>query len=205
MVWIVVGLCFILVLIILLSSRLKIILHYTYDQDEGSNLIRVTICLYHIQIYEKAINPLEFYPQSSIWRGWENKTLLQKMQYMPKGLKATLNQFSSHYKKVIPVLRKLQIKKLFWETECGTGDALTSGSMCGILWAAKGGVLRLLRQKTGTLKQVHLQVTPHFQREVLTSKMHCIASFTIGKAILAFIHFRSGKNIGSTERKDDDG
>lgn len=200
-----IGICFILIILLLLFSRVHIIFNYSYNQDNrrGSDLIHVNIYFYHIRIYKRDIDPVKLANYPSIRNEWKDKTLFKRIQHIPNRMMTTLNQLSRQYKVIEPILQKMKVEKFIWETECGTGSALTSGTACGALWAAKGLTVRLLSEKVGVIQGVHFHVTPHFQREILATQMHCIVSFTIVKAIPALLRSRNGKM--DLEREDYDG
>lgn len=191
MLW-VVGLC-LFILVVLLFSRMNVIIYYSYNQDERSDLIHVIIRVYRIQVYQKDFNLLEFFKPVYKQSGYKRDTLLQRIKFLSQSIKATFNYCSAQYKVMTPFLRKINISSFTWKTDCGTGDAVTSGSMCGAIWTAKGLLMRYLRVNSGDLRRIHLQVNPHFQQEVMTTEMRCIVSITIGKAILALWHVRNSQ------------
>ncbi|HLQ70823.1 MAG TPA: hypothetical protein VK142_03430, partial [Bacillota bacterium] len=110
------GACFILIIILLLFLKVNVVLQYTYSQNKG-DFIHVTIYVYHMRIFQTDINPLESSHQHPIWKDWKNKSFLERMKSIPAGLKAMLNQVSGKYKRVHPLLQKIRIKKLVWETD----------------------------------------------------------------------------------------
>lgn len=206
MVW-VIGLCLILFLsIFLLFSKLQIQIDYSYNQDKRNDLLYVAFRVYHIQIYRKTLNVSDLIKMSYHRDDTnQNNFFLKRIHFMIQRIKVRFNHWAKQYKKMDHVFRKIRIRRFKWETDCGTGHAMTSGTTCGAIWAAKGAFLSFLRENIKDISQVHLKVNPHFQQKIMAMEMHCIVLVPIGKAILAFLHVRNSKKPTWQKGVDVDG
>ncbi|GGI95528.1 hypothetical protein GCM10010885_01450 [Alicyclobacillus cellulosilyticus] len=83
------------------------------------------------------------------------------------------------------VFRRLTVDELRLSLRVGTGDVVTSGVVCGTVWAV---LSMLVGRWTGTssFRQVPvLRVVPDYQRRVLEGEAHCILRIRLGHAIRA--------------------
>src|SRR5699024_2569513 len=190
MIWFLV-ICFILTLVIVFS-KLNIDVQYTYDQSKSSGPIYVNVYFYHIAIYQKQINPQKIVRFSALQNDWD-KSFLKCIQLIPSEMTSIFDQQSHEYKRVLPILRQIKISSFIWETKCGTGTPLTSGMACGVLWSVKWMFIRFLEGKTESVKGIHLDIQPQFEKETLVTNLHCIVSLTVGKAMIAIFSCRRVK------------
>lgn len=84
-------------------------------------------------------------------------------------------------------LKRVQLKKFIWRSEVGTGDAASTGVLCGGIWSIKGGVLAWIRTYITLRKPPQIEVHPNFHRLVSMTDFTCMFQFRIGYAILAGI------------------
>lgn len=82
-------------------------------------------------------------------------------------------------------LKKVEVLRFEWNTKIGTGDAASTGVICGACWSAKGGLLGLI-STFFNLKQIPvIAITPEFQGKTIQTAFRCMIQFRIGHAILA--------------------
>src|SRR5699024_7787362 len=91
------GLCFLLVVLFLLFSRVKAVLQYTYSPVDG-NVIHIAIYFYHIRIYHTDINP-KYLPQyPHIRQSWKNQTFSEQVKSLPSTVETMFHQLSDKYR-----------------------------------------------------------------------------------------------------------
>jgi hypothetical protein len=102
-----------------------------------------------------------------------------------------IKEFIDNYWGIVSYLLKaVNINKLSWVTEFGTGDAAVTGVATGVVWTLKGGILTILsRYLTLKDKKPELQVIPRFQQGGLYLDLNCIFAIRIGHIIIATIRF----------------
>src|SRR5699024_5685521 len=126
-------------------SKLQILIDYSYNQDKRNDLLYVAFRVYHIQIYRKTLNVSDLI-KTSYHRDDTNQNnfFLKRIHFTIQSIKVRFNHCAKQYKAMDHVFRKIRIRRFKWETDCGTGHAMTSGTTCGAIWAAKGAFLSFL-------------------------------------------------------------
>jgi len=96
-------------------------------------------------------------------------------------------RFVKRYKlAILFLLRRVHLRRLYWETELGTGDPSQTGFLTGVAWGVKGFLLtvayRLLSPGGARPKVV---VTPSFEKACFNTVLDCLLGVRIGYVILA--------------------
>ncbi|MCR2821873.1 DUF2953 domain-containing protein [Lederbergia panacisoli] len=82
-------------------------------------------------------------------------------------------------------LLKIRVRKLEWHSTIGTGDAASSATVAGAVWAIKGTVLSYVRSFLTLKKRPIISVVPNFQGFSAQTSMQCMVDLKTGEAILA--------------------
>ncbi|WP_096189731.1 DUF2953 domain-containing protein [Evansella halocellulosilytica] len=94
-------------------------------------------------------------------------------------------------------MAKINVNKLSWYTEIGTGDAAITGSISGIIWGIKGNLIGIFSNLFRLDVSPSIEVIPKFQEVEVATQFECMVSYRIGHAILAGLkvlsHWRKGK------------
>ncbi|WP_157796550.1 DUF2953 domain-containing protein [Bacillus sp. FJAT-45037] len=90
--------------------------------------------------------------------------------------------------------RHIHLYRFHWYSEIGIGDAATTGSVTGLLWALKGSFYGLIANHVKVHRMPDLSITPHFQGMISRTYFSCMFTFRIGHAIfvglLIVMHWR---------------
>lgn len=99
--------------------------------------------------------------------------------------------------------KKLTIRHLQWLTYAGTGEGLSTGILCGLIWSVIGTVQGGLQAYGKFACRPEVSCTPVFQAPVFATKMDCMLSIQTAQAILAAFQWRSWikKYVHSPESK----
>lgn len=104
-----------------------------------------------------------------------------------------------HYEQFLrSILKWFHIAEFSWHTEIGTGEADSTGVICGLLWTIKGSLLAVLSCFFSLHDSPWVTVSPRFQEAVLSTRVSCIIRFSVGQAMtagirLAYFWLREGK------------
>ncbi|SHF79282.1 Protein of unknown function [Ornithinibacillus halophilus] len=184
MVWMIIGLILFLLLFIIVMSKVNLILHYSYNNH--IHCISVAIRLYGIQLLS-----IERKYENNREKDWLDTLMeidiqeeVQSFQTDLKTFKHWMKQGTKLFKEA---MQQINIKKLDWKTAIGTGDASSTGIVTGSLWMVKGTIIGALHEITNLNKQPSIEMIPNFQQKLLQSKIDCIVSIRIGKAIYMFL------------------
>jgi hypothetical protein len=202
LVWLLVFILVIaLILLLLLTTKLTISINYYHHNDNDDLQIEFRIWFGLIR-YKKKIpfvkideNSPSIIIKSKSAMG--NDDNVENTEYDVKQF--TKNDFLENYrrmnfllKKVVHLhtiikkfLQKISINKFEWQTMIGVGDAAHTAIVTGVLWSIKGNMTGLLSQYFKLKVMPVISITPHFQANVIQTRVSCIFQFRIGYAILA--------------------
>lgn len=181
-----IALFIIILLIFAFNSRLYITFRHVYNHDE--EMIQVAVRLYHVQIYQKDVDPKYLSPFKDDSKN--NIHFYQRIQRAPKYMNETLTHIQKTYRITRQQIQKVHVHQFKWITEVGTGCASTTGVVCGGIWGAKGILTGMLKNKLKLRLQPRIQVVPYYQHAVMASDLRCIVSLTIGNAIRVWFRIR---------------
>lgn len=80
------------------------------------------------------------------------------------------------------ILAILHFQDIRWRTEMGLGEAQETAIGCGIIWALKASLLKLISNQI--VDEPDIQVVPFFQTYRLQTMLSCMISFKLGKAMV---------------------
>jgi hypothetical protein len=129
-------------------------------------------------------------------RGLEMKTdKKQKVQITKdrvEELKENMNQMIDLIPDFIRNLRRffrhVHCSQFHWKTVIGTGDAMETGMISGLMWTIKTNLYTFLNQWIQFDRLPEFEVVPHFTQSVLSISFQSIIRFRMGHAILAMSH-----------------
>lgn len=104
-----------------------------------------------------------------------------------KNFRELLSHIVGLHRIVRKFFNKVKVFDIKWQTVFGTGDAALTGTMTGLLWGAKGGIISIVSQYMRLQSMPQLAVVPSFQKAVIQTDFSCIITFRVGHAILAGI------------------
>ncbi|MBE6182657.1 DUF2953 domain-containing protein [Bacillus ginsengihumi] len=211
MIWAISIVFILLFLIILLCiSSLVITLDFAHQQDNDHftiqvrlwRFIRHTIAIPMVKVEEDAPNIV--FKKEGKGKGAETEAETTK-KITPEKIETNIHRFKILLEKVFGLkiiigdfIKSIQIKKLEWHTTIGLYDAATTGIVTGGIWAAKGGILKLILENLIVHTTPNISVTPSFQRPISEIHFVCMFQFQIGKAILTGLkiikYWRGSKN-----------
>lgn len=85
-------------------------------------------------------------------------------------------------------LRHVHFTHFHWSTVIGTGEAMETGLMSGLLWAIKTNLYTFLNQVIPFDQPPEMEVVPRFAQSVFSTSFQSIICFRMGYAILAMTH-----------------
>lgn len=166
------GIIILIVLLIFSSITVRII----YSRDPYlQDFSAAFYLLKKIKIYRKKITADDRYVETKIHQNKE-EFYIEKFE---KGIEIILKSFdilriyNHFFKEVNERIRKgLRIEKFLLITDIGTGDAATTGLLCGFIWAFLGN-LRVYGEVYFPEK-IEFLVYPDFQKKVFKINIDCI-------------------------------
>ncbi|OEF97248.1 hypothetical protein BHF71_03685 [Vulcanibacillus modesticaldus] len=207
-------LIFILLLIILLIfSEVKI--HILYKKDQNNDFMEVNLWfLYRLIHIKKKISLIDADAKD---RGIKYKSstnvnsvpkpetkkeriTVEKIIDWNKKFKHLLKRVHNLKKEVNAFLKHVKIDLFIWESKIGTGDAMETGIVTGVVWGLKGYILGLVSKYTVVKSLPFLDVKPIFTNKIYHSRFECILRFRIGYLIvtgirLIFKFYKGGRKV----------
>ncbi|MGM0843948.1 MAG: DUF2953 domain-containing protein [Bacillota bacterium] len=208
---VVLGLILFLLFIILITKlRITISLYHGNDNDNISirfrawfGLIKYKIEVPMIKLDEDGPNIVfeEKTEKGTEGQGKEKdkvkKETPEEMLASFKDFRELLQHVAGLHRIVRSFMKRVKVYDVKWQTVFGTGDAATTGTMTGLMWGAKGGIIGVISHYMKLQSKPQLSVIPSFQKAVVITDFSCIITFRVGHAILAGIKlikfWRGGK------------
>lgn len=78
------------------------------------------------------------------------------------------------WKRIFPFIKKIEVKKIDWETGIGTGEAHITGMVAGWLWVGQELVVKVLERYCKLNSEPIVSVQTNYQGEGLYSRLDCI-------------------------------
>ncbi|WP_158595068.1 DUF2953 domain-containing protein [Oceanobacillus piezotolerans] len=95
-----------------------------------------------------------------------------------------LTQTVKKYNKIMNTMTNgVNLHSLHWSTSLGTGEASSTGIVTGSVWTMKSSVIGLLCNKLINQCQPFIAVNPNFGQEEFQTRLSCMVSIKLGKAI----------------------
>ncbi len=104
---------------------------------------------------------------------------------MFKKVRTVTRQMRTLWPAVKRLLRKITVREYAWRTDIGLLDAPDTAILCGSAWAAVSGLTGALTHLFQFAELPRLAVHPTFHRVVFSTRLSCIATLRLGKAIYA--------------------
>lgn len=111
----------------------------------------------------------------------------EKVTHWNKQYHRFLKHVTDFYEVMKRFLSHVHIDKLYWQSQVGTGEAMETGLLTGVVWSIKGSILGIISKYIILTKDPILVVEPNFQQRVFRTNFECIISFRLGHVILTGI------------------
>ena len=180
-----------LLLVLLMLTPVRLEVNYRREQQEDRAEVIVSFWFRWLRL-RRIISDLN-------WQGWpegvEVGTRGQRSIQISKDrleqLKANTDRLvdlvPDFYRQLRRFLRHVHCTRFRWQTEIGTGDAMETGVLSGLLWAIKTNLYQLLSRWIDCEAPPAFAVRPNFTQSVLLISLESIIRFRIGHAIFAII------------------
>lgn len=120
-------------------------------------------------------------------RSW--REFLQRYQQYGLGITFLTYFLPAKFEPYILVVEGLERRGCFtkftWITRYGTGEAVSTATLYGILWGMKSSLLNYLHRRTKFGRRPEIQVIPDFQNSRLDMIFDCIFRIKLGYIIIA--------------------
>ncbi|MDC3412662.1 DUF2953 domain-containing protein [Aquibacillus sp. 3ASR75-11] len=203
--WIYFTLIFLFLLIMILLFRVYVTIHYIYEDNENKLVIKIH--LWKIPMIHKTIDL-----NDEMWSEIEKTTQnIPEREQEINSVEAIFNKIKSIKNKILeifemkplflPFIKKIHINQFSWKSKIGTGNAGSTGMVCGGVWTMKGGITGILHSYTTVVNRPILIVTPLFQSKYAKTELTCMLSVRLGQTIYAFMYLLRRRKQYSTEWK----
>ena len=193
-------LLFLLLLIIITKLTITISLYHGNDNDHFTIQFRAWFGLIKYKVEVPMVKVDDDGPnlvfEEKTQKGEEGKgTEKEKLKKeTPEEIMTSLKDFRELLQHVAGLHRivrtffsKINVYDVKWQTVFGTGDAASTGTMTGLIWGAKGGVIGVVSGYMNLQEMPQIAVFPSFQKAIIQTDFSCIITFRIGHAMLAGI------------------
>lgn len=171
----------------MLWTSVDIEISITFDQNEQQAIVHIrwlAFCIMkkHFSLKEKQSNPI------------------QELAYLVESnhlqdVKTTINhiqkKISNWWSLAIHLQKNLTIRHLHWFTYAGTGEGLSTGILCGLIWSVIGPIQAGMKTYRNITCKPEISCTPIFQAPVFATKMDCMLSIQTAQAIRTAFQWRS--------------
>ncbi|WP_096156867.1 MULTISPECIES: DUF2953 domain-containing protein [Bacillus] len=198
--WIIIGLFFLLIFIIILLTKITVQINFHHEQDNDQltvqlrawfGLIRYTIDVPLVKV-NKNTGSVVVKEKTKMSGSSNNKE--KDKDYSPKDIFYSIRDTYELVRHVVGMheiarrfLSRVEIKQFEWHSNLGVGDAAYTGVLTGFAWSVKGGIIGFMSQYTRLQAQPFISVTPYFQQKASQTLFKCMIRFQIGNAMLAGI------------------
>ncbi len=196
--------------IIITKLTIEVYLYHGNDNDKYTIKFRAWFGLiqYKIDIPMVKINDdanVEIQEKTQLGKEDTADTTSEKrMKFSPKDFlnmiqdtKSMLEHVQAMHKIIRKFLNTMKLRNIKWDSVIGVSDAATTGTLTGLLWSAKGGLIGVISNYMRLQNMPSITITPSFQKPIIQTEFSCIIQFRIGNAILVglkiFRYWRGGK------------
>ncbi|MCM3741179.1 DUF2953 domain-containing protein [Oceanobacillus luteolus] len=168
MIWSVIF-CLIVCLLVLLFILLRFQVHINYRINfTDTHRIKITVLLFKV-------------------RWWSHTFYLPILtDFLEDEDAAFPSKSPVAWRESLPLLRKIKVENLKWETGIGIGEAHFTGILTGFIWAGKEMAVHALTNYFKAVQHPVMKVQPNYHGEGFYSKFDC-------KLILSFRTYRKLK------------
>lgn len=191
-------LAFTSILILFILSEIKIRL--TINKQKNNDFIEIKVWIFYnlIRITKKipiiafeSVNEGIKYKSETNKPGnnTEKKDRITKKKVINwrKQFKQIVHHIHDFYIILKKFVKKIRIDVYKWETIVGTGDAMDTGLISGLLWGIKGSTLGIVSNYAQLHTNPIISVSPEFNKQIYTSRFECILRFRVGYLIITGI------------------
>ncbi|WP_212921290.1 DUF2953 domain-containing protein, partial [Ornithinibacillus bavariensis] len=183
MFWIILGILLLFMFMLILLIHIKIKVHYYFNQEVHE--MNVQMYIIRVRVFQRNIN-LKNHVQD------EYSDLMEMLQDEGDGF--NLNRLKQMVKNLLQglkiakqlllfILQNITFQQIEWKTHFGTGEASSTGIVSGGIWMVKGTLLGALSEFSNLNCQPNIIIIPYFQQRGFQSKIDCIVTIRLGKAI----------------------
>lgn len=179
--WLLLGLGLIILVVFLLFVGLlfvKLTVRIQFKYLNQHSQLQLSLYLYNLKLFTRDI-PLNQMPDNE----WTFSNFRQDIREYIRNLKTTYRQF-------IGLLSLMELKYFEWRSSGGTGDAFTTGISSGGIWTIKGVCVGFLGNHMNMSCRPIIQVFPDYQKKYLQTKIDCMISIRLGKAIRGIMNVK---------------
>lgn len=173
-IWLIVGLFFLVLFVVVLISPIKIQCQYLWHKNSNQMVIKVTAC-YGLIKYKKIIKHPNKQEQGEADEATAMIDNVRRLWKVMQGMTSQLSQLFS----------KLQFTQFRWHTTVGTGDAMWTALSCGSIFTLKSFVTAYLLNHIHFVDKPNVKVQPIYSHPIFATRWSCIAQIRFGKAIIA--------------------
>ncbi|WP_179104442.1 DUF2953 domain-containing protein [Virgibacillus proomii] len=159
------------VLFILLISKLTICIHINHQMQDTE--LSIQIYWFGLQIVKR------IYKLNDTSLTVDNNYF----QNISEQFKQVFKMIKQGEQLLSIVLRQFVIRRLYWHTKGGTGDAALTGMIAGGVWSLKGMITGWMIQNSKQSCLPDLQVIPLFQHKGVEMFFSCMVSTRFAQAI----------------------
>ena len=177
----------------------KLNIEITYKHDEDDDRLIVQVFAWKVKWYTWTTPVIAIDKQSpSLIMKKKNRSVLGKDKEKVKITRRTIKKYIKNVQRILErivgfqqimkrFLCKVQIKHFEWKSFVGTTDAALTGTLLGVIWAIKGGIVGLLSFYLQIREDPQIHVNADFQNKQSKTSLSCIISFRVGHAIIALL------------------
>lgn len=192
--WVIIGV--ISILLLLPFAKISVKISYYHDQDNDELNVKMST-FFGLASYKVSVPILKIDDDSAAITVKEKQHSAINDSEKTKKITADIiirtirevKNFLKHvidFKKIVSrFLGRISITKFSWRSRLGVGDAATTGTLVGAVWALKGSVIGMIAHFMKLKVDPILDVQPTFQELTSHTELTCMISFRLGHAIIA--------------------
>lgn len=192
--WVLLFLFFLILLVAFSEVKIQIKINKKYKNDYVQinmwflyNLIHLHKKIPLIKL-ESAKEGIGFTSETNIQsqnvQSKKDRLTPKKLSYYQKQYKHVLNQIHDFYPVIKQFLKHIRMDQFSWQSVIGTGDAMNTGVLSGVLWGFKGLTVGIVSKYMKLTKKPALNVIPDFKQKRMQIQFECILRFRVGHVIV---------------------
>lgn len=207
MIWLIFIAVFIILVLILLFSSMKIGIYYKRENENDrikvdigliNGLIPIQIKIPTLKSTDQGVKFEQKIEQKDKTIDEKQKSITPKKLSDVRRMINTIKVRTRDFRRIlVRFMRKVKIVKFSWQSQIGTGDAFETGMLSGLAWIIKSGVVAVLSHFFQLQTRPELQIEPSFSQVSFYTEIECIVKLRIGDAILTglliYVYYRKGR------------
>ncbi len=179
----------------------EIIVNIIINKKSKNDFIEIHIWLFYKFIHLKKKIPMVLFESMEEGIKFKSETVgtgvgqkAKKDRISPKKVKKWHKQFyeiltkiHDFYFEIKKLLTHVKLEEFKWVSMIGTGNAMETGIMTGMMWSFKGILLGIITKYVDLKKKPYLTVDSDFHHKVYNSRFECILKIRVGYVILTGI------------------